>query len=988
MTPKRSIVILAVLALTGAFSAVSASAATLPAGTTAILSGDSTLFAPFPAPVSTSEARDATVSQDGRFVAFQSQADGLYDGDDDRVSNVYVKDRVTGAVILASRASGAQGEPAHNFSYSPSISDDGKRVAFTSEALLDPADTNGPSTDVYVRDLTTDTTVLVSRGSNLGAVGNGPSSHAVLSETGEYVAFESEAKNLDPAATFSTDRVYRRQIGPGNPTVLVSRRTGAAGSAVGGTQPSISDDGSRIAFTSAPSEAVVSADNNTFNDIYVRDLAAGTTVLASRADGAGDVGNGNSRSPSIAGNGSSVAFESGATQFDNEHDSDTAPNVYRRSLTANTTALVDITAAGQKGNISTRPSLDDSGDVVGFVSSATALDPEDPNPTRDAYVKNLVTNEIQVASRLDGANGKVANAGVAAVAMSGDGTRIGLGMDSGAIAPDLDARHGVVVLRELTGARHTDPVSRPAGTGPFVSAGGFANGGALSADGRYAAFGSDAPALGLPDGVRSAIFVRDRVTGEVTLASRADGPSGAPFRLSGEQPAISSDGRRVAFTVGDGPDRGVWVRDLAAGRTFLASRADGPAGEPADAESRYPALDADGSRVVFQSNATNLGDGDADNLLDVHVRDLDSGRTILASRGAGGAKGDGESSIADISADGNRVVFVSYAANLGDGDTDVQPDIHLRDLAAETTTLVDATPDGTKANAGAPRLSLDASGTRVAFESRASNLPGGNGQHNQIYVRDLAANTLVQASRQDGSEGAPGTGESFGPEISPDGGSVAFASQAPDLSPGTPAGVAETYVRDLGAGRTELVSRESGTDGAPAAGGAFPSGASTGAGCVSFASEDALVGEDSDYSQVYLRVRRADCGSGLPDARDTTAPVVSGARLSRRRFRVGRARTPLAARLRPGTVLRFRSSEAGTASLTFSRTVRGRHGRVKLRRAGRLTRTIAAGPARVALSGRLGRRAMRAGRYRLTLQVRDSAGNVSRPVRLSFRVLR
>ena len=255
-------------------------------------------------------------------------------------------------------------------------------------------------------------------------------------------------------------------------------------------------------------------------------------------------------------------------------------------------------------------------------------------------------------------------------------------------------------------------------------------------------------------------------------------------------------------------------------------------------------------------------------------------------------------------------------------------------------------------------------------------------------MRDLAANTLVQASRQDGPEGAPGTGDSFGPEISPEGGSVAFASEAPDLFPGTPAKVVETYVRDLGAGRTELVSRETGADGAPAAGGAYPSGASAGAGCVSFASEDALVGEDSDYSQVYLRVRRADCGSGLPDARDTTAPVVSGARLSRRRFRVGRARTPLAARLRPGTVLRFRSSEAGTASLAFSRTVRGRKGRVRLRRAGRLTRTVAAGSARIALSGRVGRRAMRAGRYRLTLQVRDSAGNVSRSVRLSFRVAR
>src|SRR3954469_19515522 len=128
MTPKRSIVILAVLALTGAFSVGSASAAPLPAGTTAILSGDSTLFAPFPAPASTSETQDSTVSQNGRFVAFQSQGDGLVDGDDDRVSSVYGKDRVTGAVILASRASRAQGEPAHSYSYSPSISDDGARV--------------------------------------------------------------------------------------------------------------------------------------------------------------------------------------------------------------------------------------------------------------------------------------------------------------------------------------------------------------------------------------------------------------------------------------------------------------------------------------------------------------------------------------------------------------------------------------------------------------------------------------------------------------------------------------------------------------------------------------------------------------------------------------------------------------------------------------------------------------------------------------------
>ena len=124
-----------------------------------------------------------------------------------------------------------------------------------------------------------------------------------------------------------------------------------------------------------------------------------------------------------------------------------------------------------------------------------------------------------------------------------------------------------------------------------------------------------------------------------------------------------------------------------------------------------------------------------------------------------------------------------------------------------------------------------------------------------------------------------------------------------------------------------------------------------------------------------------------PVARDTTAPVVSRARLSRRRFRVGRARTPLAAKARRGTLLRFRSSEAGTAKLTFSRVVRTRK-RTRLIRAGSLTRRIRVGSVRIALSGRLGRRPLRAGRYRLTLQVRDAAANRSRAVRLNFRVLR
>ena len=102
------------------------------------------------------------------------------------------------------------------------------------------------------------------------------------------------------------------------------------------------------------------------------------------------------------------------------------------------------------------------------------------------------------------------------------------------------------------------------------------------------------------------------------------------------------------------------------------------------------------------------------------------------------------------------MAFVSYATNLADGDTDVKPDVHLRDLAADTTRLVSATPDGTKSDGFVQRLSIDASGERVAFDAVATTLPGGDGPHSQVYVRDLAADTLVLASRADGPDGAAG----------------------------------------------------------------------------------------------------------------------------------------------------------------------------------------------------------------------------------------
>ena len=994
-------------AVASALAAHPAVAAPLPAGSTAVLSGAPSLADTLPSPVGRSRLTADAVSGDGQAVVFSSSSDGLLDGDDDDVENVYVKDGPSGPVRLVSRATGAAGEPAHAACSAGAISDDATRVAFVCEGPLDPADTND-QVDVYIRDLVTDETILASR-SGTGAVGDAPSFDPALSADGRYVAFASLAKNLDPDAPNGPLLVFRRDTVDGI-TTLVSRPSAGA-APMQGEEPSIDDDGDRIAFTS--NTDAVAGDNNGVRDVYLRSVGATTTTLVSRADGDGAAGNGPSYAPSLDGSGSAVAFESQASTFDSAADGDARPDVYRRAIPAKTTRLVSENAAGDKGQVSQAPSIDRSGNRIAFRSEGGQLVPDDAASGADAYIKDVGTNELVVVSRGNGLDGTVSNAvGLNAVAISAGGGRVAFGLDDGLIVPDVDGRQPTVALRDVT-AGFTTAIARPAGADPFRNEGGAATPAALSDDGRFAAFVSEAPGLGLPSGVARGVFVRDRVTGDVVLASRNDGPAGAAILPDRVTPAISGDGRRVAWSVSDGPDRGVWVRDLPTGTSFLASRADGPAGAPGNGRSADPALDADGGRVVFTSQASNLGDGDTNTDSDVHVRDLAAGRTALASSSAAGEPGDEPSFDGDIDAAGTRVVFRTYATNLGDGDTDTLIDVHRKDLTSGAIQLVSATPDGTKGDGSAVGVSIDRSGDRVAFATTTTDLPGDGTTTTKVLVRDLAAGTLVLASRADGADGAPAATDADGPVISPDGGAVGFSSAAPGLAPGTPdvpGGAYHLYVRALGAGTTTLVSRRNGTD-APVASTPTLGDLSEGARCVAFGTSDPAAGALVRSRQSFLRVLSADCrpgsgggpgGGGGPDGGggpggpggpdgpggpggdgsdavpDRTAPRLSRVRLRRPVLRIARGR----ATARKPSVLSFRSSEPGRLRLRITRVKPARR-RMATRRA-----AVRLGGNRVRLTGRVGSRRLPAGRYRLRLTVRDAAGNTSKPVVRRLTVIR
>ncbi|MEA2445242.1 MAG: hypothetical protein QOJ12_2534, partial [Thermoleophilales bacterium] len=312
-------------------------------------------------------ATDRSVSSTGRYVAFVSKADGLSAEDDNRLINVYRRDLVTGTTDLISRASGATGAAADRDSRSPSISADGMRVAFVSTAS-NLATVANAADQIYVRNLTTNTTTLVSRADGAaGANGSGFSDQPAISGDGTRVAYDTTSLNLDAADTNSRSDVYVRVLAT-NDTILASRATGAAG-AVGdnySTDAVINSDGTQVAFETDATN-LAAADTNASRDIYRRDLTGNATALISRAPGvSGAVGNSFSYDATINGDGTRIAFQSAATNLQ-AADTDTDRDVYMRDTATATTALISRAdgATGANADSTTfDPSIDAAGDTV------------------------------------------------------------------------------------------------------------------------------------------------------------------------------------------------------------------------------------------------------------------------------------------------------------------------------------------------------------------------------------------------------------------------------------------------------------------------------------------------------------------------------------------------------------------------------------------------------------------------------------------------
>jgi Tol biopolymer transport system component len=799
------------------------------------VSGTTTLVthrADDPEAVANGASWEPRLSGDGRFLVFFSSATDLVDGIEDanQGSDVFLYDRATGSVRLVSGSAGQTlPEPSHD----PALSADGRWAAFFS----------GPSLLLFDR-ISGRLQTVGGPEARVWTVSAPPS----ISADGRRVVFLGSSDHLVPGQVdINRARdvfLYDRQSGT---TTLVSHavasplKTGNRES----VSAAISADGSTVVHLSLATNLVPGQSGPAGANLFLFDVASGRTNLVTHASAslrtAADASQGYSGSRfAISADGSWVEFDSGAKNLvagQTEERLELNVFLYRRSdgsvrLLSGALGSATRTADGESGVIG----ISADGNRALFYSAGTNL--VEPAAGPDGGARLYLYDQRQrrtglFSPALLGRNSS-GGYGPSCAQLSADGRWVSYSSESADLiagardfdqGPDVILDNGISV-RELVSLRAPgSPASATPARASF--------GPKLSADGRFVMFVSYADHLlgGERDTNQELdVLVRDRVTGTTVLASHAAGQPRVAANRRSFGFDISPDGRWILMTssatdlvpgqIGQG---GVFLFDRVTGATRMVSHVPSSPVTAGNGAFDSPRFTADGSWVVFVSDATDLVPGgpapDGPRNRNVFLYELATGAVTLVSRAPGtGAWGSGISEDPSPSADGRFIAFTSSDRGLVPGavEYDGSPNVLLQDRATGTMTLVSHSASSPTLAVGGERPRLSADGRYVYFVSRATDLVPGQGDSGvrALFLFDRILGRTVLVSHADGSPTLPADGDVGEHAISPDGRFVAFTSDAPDLFPGQDD--PETYSSDLflfdrESGRTVLISRQAGS---------------------------------------------------------------------------------------------------------------------------------------------------------------------------------
>jgi Tol biopolymer transport system component len=714
---------------------------------------------------------------------------------------------------------------------SPSISADGRYIVFTSIATNLVAGQNDvnlrfpsfpfSSIDVFLHDHIAGVTTLVSRSlESPSTTANAGSSAPVISADGRYIAFVSTATDLVPGLTGRQERLFLFDRASGNVTLLSSSVT--SNPLQGGQAPVISANGRYIAFLSDASDLVPGqTDENRELDVFLHDRVSGKTALVSHVRGSTTrTGSARSRGVAISADGRYVAFL-GSPDLIPYPSAEANVYLYDRVSGA-------LTLAGPHAGRNF--ALSSNGRYVAFMSLASNLVPGqiDRNGSFDVFLYDRVSMTTALVSHASGRPTTTGdNLADLVPLISSDGRYLFFLSSASDLVPGQSNPGPAVYMYD----RISGEVTLARGLGSATS---------MSGDGRYVVFvGSvrqgDVNVLN--------VFLFDRILGTSKLVSSEGSSDVVTGDMASYGPAISADGSYIAFyseasnLVGGLKDlnqsQDVFGYETASERIeALSSHPPGMASLTPFADSFVHGISANGRFVVFESRSDRLVEGqiDSNGTTDVFLYDKMARRTTLVSRSSGSAvrAGNGESVRPAISADGRYVAFSSKATDLVSGIIDpsgqfeAHYDIFLYDRMSGAMTLLSRLP-GTNmaANASFPpdprQIAISADGRFVAFANSSSSLIPGQIDPDitlDVFLHDRLTDALTLVSRSNAGTTKAGNAVSSTPVLSTDGRYVAFFSEATDLVPGQidsqsclPFTCENIFLFDRLEGTTALVSR-------------------------------------------------------------------------------------------------------------------------------------------------------------------------------------
>jgi len=764
-------------------------------------------------------ALSATISADGRFIAYTSPAPDLVPGqqDDNEVNDVFLYDRTTGKTVLVSHAGTPASTVADSSSPYLSMSADGRFIAFNRRPINTPGgrpgdgevllydrlsasitpvapggtptisadgacvaflsagrqvipgqiDANEFGADVFLYSRATRRISLVSHAvGRPTTTGNGPAVldlfypvFPLVSADGRYVAFSSVATNLVPRQVTPGGALFLYDRTSGN-VILVSRRGNSPSSGNTVRTAAMSADGRFIAFDASATDQVPGQiDFNYGSDVFLFDRKTGTTILVSSRSGAPrNTGNGLAYAPAISADGSQLAFHGTASDLvAGVRDFNNGEDLFLYTVAARTSAVASLHPPGM-----------------------ASISPDD-----DSFLRGLSAD-----GRWTLFEGSAANL----------------------VPGQVDGNGGSDVFLYDHTTRKSLLVSRSSAS-PTTAGNGASYQGSLSADGRWIAFTSYATNLdpGVTDYVDSSttqrrfdVFLFDRVTGKTIALSRSARHPGLTGDFDSSKPVISADGRWVAF-LSSATDL-VPTSSTATGDVYLYDRVAGVltrtnASITTIGLARPLAFSADG-RYLLTLSRTGFSAMHTVVLYDRVTRT----NTLVSHDRSGGAAGVGQDQTPVLSADGRFVAFCSSRGDLGEVPG-LDLNTYLWDRESNGVTLLGGS---TRSNVPVPpcQPTLNADGRWVAFLSNADTpAPGFTNPARTVqvvlYDRVAGTSTLVTSSVL-----APGEGSQGGaadPAISPDGAHVAYVGSVIDVVPGQTVSGSAVLLYDRTTGTTILV---------------------------------------------------------------------------------------------------------------------------------------------------------------------------------------